>query len=446
MKNPFFDMVKLGTVGFLGIGKSSLALLKLLSGTGVGVILRDRKKIDVTTLPTGLNVLKIYEEDEEFSNISEDFLIFSPSVRRDRPELLEATGHGCIFSSDFEIFSRINNKPTFLVTGSDGKTTTTTLVSKILGHDFPAIGNIGEPMTPHLTDSSRGYVFEASSFMLNYYAPKAKRAAITSLSPNHLDWHGTFSEYKNAKIKAIENADEAVISADSSPIFEHFRNGKKLFSVTSVELSETRLKSDFNAELFYTIKDGYIIENRRKILCLSDLKKKEKYNVKNYLTALALTYGWANQDSAIKAISEFSGLPHRCEKFANIRGVEFINSSIDTSPDRTMATIDEMKNPLIILLGGRDKGLSFDELSEKIIARGDRAIVYGESGEKIKRSLCMGHCIFKNTFRDAVDHAMNIAHKGDTVLLSPACASYDEFSSFEERGNLFKKLVLSRFC
>ena len=444
MKNPFLELTSGRVVGFFGIGKSNLALLSLLAETDTPVILRSDKKIRRDILPEGLSVCGIFEGNEAVRNIREDVLIFSPSVRRDRAEFLVAEERGVELTSDFEIFLRYNKKPIFLVTGSDGKSTTTTLAAAMLGEDFPAIGNIGTPMTEALTQNARGFVIEASSFMLEYARPRARRAVLTSLSENHLDWHGGFEKYANTKICAIKNADEAVISADSPTIFDAF-SGKKIFAVCSQNFSEAELKKRFRAEVYYSTSDGCILRNGERIFDLSEAYRKEDFNIKNYLNALALTDGFATEERQKELIRSFRGLAHRCEIFAEMRGVKFINSSIDTSPERTISTLKSLSPGLIILLGGRDKNLDFTFLAALISARGDRPIIYGEAREKIAAALGKYPYICADNFRCAVARAMEIAKSSDTVLLSPGAASYDEFSNFEERGDSFKNLILSYF-
>lgn len=453
MKNPFLELTRGRVVGFFGIGKSNLALLTMLAGTGVPVILRSDKEIQREILPEGLNLVGIFEGDAAARDIREDLLIFSPSVRRDRAEFLAAKQRGCVLTSDFEIFLRYNEKPIFLVTGSDGKSTTTTLAASMLGADFPAIGNLGVPMTEALNMDARGYVIEASSFMLEYARPAARRAVLTSLSENHLDWHGSFEDYKIAKIGAIKGACEAVISADSPAIFDAFSDkemyakkmhdeGKEIFAVCSQNFSEDELKRSFRAKVYYSISDGYIVRNGERIFRLSEAYRREDFNIKNYMNALALTDGFADEERRRELIRGFRGLAHRCEIFAEIGGVKFINSSIDTSPERTISTLQSLPHGLIILLGGRDKNLSFAPLAALISARGDRPIIYGEAREKIALAFDTYPHICREFFREAVEIAKVSARPGDTVLLSPAAASYDEFSSFEERGNSFKSLIL----
>ena len=431
-----------GTVGFFGLGRSNAALMGLVP-RGREIILRSDEVIPIEAIPRGDQIGGIFQGRDAAKDIREDALIFSPSVRRDRQEFLSALGRGCVFTSDFEIFLRYNEKPLFLVTGSDGKTTTTTLISRILG--FPAIGNVGEPMTPHLGDGAEGYVVEASSFMLEYAHPRSRRAAITSLTENHLNWHYTMADYAGAKLRALDGADEAVISTDS-PLLLEAALPRKIFAACGVDGQAEAVARRLSAEVYFSLEDGYITKNGRRLIHASELRRGEKYNLKNYLTSLAMTDGFADEACALEVIRQFGGIPHRGERLGNFSGVEFINSSIDTTPSRTEATLRDMPEGIVILLGGRDKGLDFSRLSAVISRRGDRPIAFGEAEEMIAAAMGSRCMRAHGGLSDAVRKAREISRDGDTVLLSPAATSYDEFHSFEERGVEFKRLILQVFC
>lgn len=440
MKNPFLEFTKDKKVGLFGIGRSNIALMRLLAEEGREVTLRDEGKIDPTKIPKGLRVSGIYEGEAARQGIDEDILTVSPSVRRER---LGLQGKAVTVTSDFEIFLGYCKRPIYLVTGSDGKTTTTTLASRILGCGFPAIGNIGEPMTPHLTDGSSGYVIEASSFMLEYTEPRSRRAVITSFSENHLNWHSSLREYRAAKLRAIARTEEAVISLDS-PLFCP-RVGKRLFALTAVsDLGKARVK-DISAEFYYDVEGGYVRENGRRIFAIADLLRREEYNIKNFISAFALTRGEVSEERAISVIAEFSGLAHRGEIFLRKGGITFINSSIDTTPTRTIATLSGLDGGVILLLGGSDKGLDFSPLGNVISERGDRVIAFGETANKIKAAMPNETVKVCRGLLEAVGEALTLAKENDTVTLSPASASYDEFSDFEERGKAFKRWILEGF-
>ncbi len=448
MSKALFEFTKNKTVGFFGIGKTNLDLLGELSGSGIEITLRSDGKINRAKLPAELNIRAVYEGQNSTDSIHEDILFFSPSVKRDRTDFLCALGRGTVFTSDIEFFLSRNNSPLFLVTGSDGKSTTTALAERMLkteNSDAIAIGNIGRTATPLLRSVNTSFVLEASSFTLEYTAPRATRAVITSMTPEHLNWHCGYENYKRAKMRAFVNAKECVVSLDSPDLRELICN-KSFFALTSTTLSQKEMIRAYEADFYYCLEGGYITENGRRLLHINELKRQEEYNIRNYLSALALTKSYANESQALAVIREFSGLEHRCELFYSNRGVKFINSSIDTSPERSASTIKGLPGSLILLLGGKDKELELTPLINEISDRIKSALLFGRSGEKFYKSIPenISKKVFPSLY-EATVYAMKIAKAGDTVLLSPAAASYDEFQSFEERGDFFKKTVLQEF-
>ncbi len=444
MINQLLEYTSNRSVGFFGIGKSNCSLISEIARGSAKITLRSDEKIDRGTLPCA----RIFEGENSCRDIDEDVIFFSPSVRRDRRELLCALGRGVEFTSDIEFFLKHNKLPLFVVTGSDGKTTTTFLGAKMLDRsDLPtmAIGNIGEPASLHLGTEKGAFVMEASSFMLEYASPRSKRAAITSLTPEHLSWHYGYDSYKMAKKRAIDNADEAVISADCDDLVKMFAD-RQLFAVTGVNMSPSQMKSKFRAKYYFGVEDGYITENGRRLIATCRLKKQEIYNIKSYLSALALTKEYTDEDKALSIISTFSGIEHRGEIFLERHGVRFINSSIDTSPTRTAQTLSDIMGNIILLLGGRSKGLDYAPLKKAVNSSKIKKIIcFGEAGGEIYSALGKNGVLVEKSLGDAINMALESAEVGDTVLLSPACASYDEFSSFEERGLFFKSRVLSDF-
>lgn len=443
MKQQISEYTLNKSVGFFGIGKSNLALINEISKTNSNITLRSDGKID-KSLPHE----RIFEGRCSCDEITEDVIFFSPSVRRDRQEFLCALGRGVEFTSDLELFLKYNNQPLFTVTGTDGKTTTAFLGARILNQPnrtVTAIGNIGEPASLHIGENFGSFVLEASSFMLEYASPASERAVITSLSPEHLSWHYGYEEYKRVKMKALDNAKEAVVSSDSWDLVDLVR-GKKLFAVTGMNTSVYHMKNQISAEYYFGVENGYITENGRRLIAIKELKKAENYNVKSYLSTLALTRGYTDEDHALEIIADFGGIEHRGELFLLKNGVKFINSSIDTSPTRTAETLRATPGNIILLLGGRSKGLDYTPLKSAIKKSKIKAIIcFGEAGGEIFSSLEEREATIKKSLGEAVDATMEIAIENDTVLLSPACTSFDEFSSFEERGLFFKNRVFSSF-
>ncbi len=433
----------ISVAGFFGVGKSNIEIMKMLPSS-VRIILRSEGIIPKDALPRGINPWRVYSGERAFDELFEDVLFLSPSVRRERSEFSEAAARGVRFSSDLELFLSENKSKILAVTGSDGKSTTSTLTREMLKPtgDSLLLGNIG---TPFVTAIGRRNiklsVCELSSFQLSYCTPKAYRGAVTNITPNHLNWHKDLEEYKNTKLSLLDGSEYKIISADDK-ILADYGKGKALFAVTSYEKSQSELESEYNADFFFTVSGGNILKNGEKLISVSEILKNEEYNIKNLMTALALTEGIATPEIQRSVAKSFSGLPHRCELFAEFCGIKFINSSIDTSAQRTISTLNSLGKSIIIILGGRDKGLGYRSLAPLLKDHVKLAVLTGESREAVAADIKgSADTAVIEDFSEAVLFAASVAKSGDTVLLSPASVSYDAFSSFEKRGEKFKEII-----
>ena len=425
-------------IAFYGMGRSSLALLQYLPLEKCRVTLRSDKKIPRSLIPGFVFPDRIFEGERATEMLDEDIIVFSPSVKRDRAEFLKAKERGCIFTSDCEIFFEENKGDIFAVTGSDGKSTTATLANLLLsqGGQSTLIGNIGIPMTPNVGKSER-FVTELSSFMLEYTAPKSKRACLTSLSENHLDFHQTFENYKKTKISLLNSSDEFVI-ADSEDYI------KGAFGITSVKQSFKELRSKYNAEVYLTVEDLHIAKNGKKLFPINEAKRRGILDLKNLLMAIALTEGYLDTEAILRVAKEFSGLEHRQELFLSQGGVDFYNSSIDTSPERTVSTLSSIGREAVVILGGRSKGLDPSPLFSALKKYARYAIICGENREEIYDAVKGAtECIFPEDFSSAVRLGADLARECGALILSPASTSYDRFSDYESRGKEFKNIVRS---
>ena len=419
-------------VGFLGLGKSNLSLLSCLPLDNCAVTLRSEKKLNRADIPSHIKIEKILEGESAFCDLDEQILICSPSVRRERCK----SQREVIFTSDFEIFLEQNTKPLFAVSGSDGKSTTATLAHMLLDSSL-LVGNIGVPMTESLGKKCGYYVAELSSFMLQYASFSAKRACITNITPNHLDWHKSFEEYRDTKLSLLKSAEECIINADDKICGMH----KGAFGLVSDRQSFTELKKR-NTEIIITRGDSGIERNGELILPYSRIARKEAHNIKNLMMAVALTDGYTDNVRINEVAGSFSGLPHRCEVFLKKEGVEYINSSIDSSPARTVQTLESLGKRVVLLLGGRSKGVGYEALTESVRKYAERVLVFGENREEIYEALKnAASCEIYADLASATVRAIELESVCEAILLSPASTSYDAFSSFEERGNCFKKIV-----
>ena len=438
-------------IGFVGFGKSSRGVYDYLSRhMKFDATLRSDTSLSLSTLP---KFSKIICDNSALSGIDEDILFLSPSVRRDRPELICARERGTVISSDAELFFEANERDVYIVTGSDGKSTTAYITSELLkcsyGNAIPA-GNFGEALAPHLDDNENtAIVAELSSFQLNYFTPKSRRAVITNITENHLNWHKSYSEYISAKKNALIMTDAPILSYDNSETRKIAQESGKVFALFSLEKSEEELRREIKSELYLTLTNGYISISGEPILETSKIKARGRHNILNFMSAIALSYGKCDRKFIENFAKNFVGLPHRCETVGIYSGVKYINSSIDSSPKRTIATLDSLSERVILILGGRGKGLDFSELIPSLKAKTKQIILTGESGleilEVIKSEVDF-HLPYRyvSDFYDAIEYAILGAREGDTVLLSPASTSYNCFKNFEERGDAFKRYIKKR--
>ena len=422
-------------IGFLGLGASNRALLMLDRFSDCEITLRSRQMPDLSGLPRGLKIRRISVGDSWLDKIDEDMLIASPSVRRDRQELTNAVARGCVICSDAEIFFAENGLPTYGVTGSDGKSTTASLIGLILnksGVSCPVIGNIGQPMTPML---GRGDCFtvELSSFMLEYFAPRLDVGCITNITPNHLDWHASFEEYRAAKLRILKNAGRTVLPSSIGDADAVIGYGEEL----------AQLKKRRRAQVYYTSDREAIYRNGEQLLSLSDVARREEYNVKNLMMAMAVTDGLADIEAVRQVARNFHGLEHRCELFLSRDGVDYYNSSIDSTPERTAATLRSLCREAVIILGGRSKGLDYRILREVLKKYAAKVVITGENKNEIYGAIGMPDALLIDDFMEAVRVANETARCVGTLILSPASTSYDRFKNFEERGRFFKEIIVN---
>ena len=440
MKSLTTDFKDVKRVGIFGLGISNIGVLRFLSGRGdFDFILRSERSPD-RSVTDNFRFSGILTGADAFKPPFEDILFLSPSVNRRRREVAELLAHGVRLTSDAELFFELADRPVFAVTGSDGKSTATELTSLLLSERQTAkkCGNCGVSMLSALSEGADLFVSELSSFMLDGFSPRCERAIITSFSENHLDFHGSAEAYLAAKENIYKSCRECVISADldfSKSLIKKY----KPYAVVSQKRSFSELKST-KAELILTLRDGEIERNGQPMLKISDIRRKESYNIANFMSAMALADGYFSSEHLRDTARSFRGLSHRCESIGVFGGVEYIDSSVDSSPARTAATLEGLGRRVILLLGGRGKGLSYEPLSEPVAKYAAAVIIGGENREEIKCALagCNIPIYTADTLREQIEVAKAKASFGDTVLLSPASASFDQFENFEERANYFK--------
>lgn len=443
----FKQYVKDKKITVIGIGISNMPLIKYLVKLGAQVTACDKRdKNDLGKNYDELAPLGVrFSLGEDYlKNIDADIIFKTPGMRYDVKELNDAREKGTVVTSEMEVFFEVCPAHIIAITDSDGKTTTTTLTYKMMtkaGYKTWLGGNIGNPLLTQTEEMCEDdwVILELSSFQLHTMRKSPEIAIITNITPNHLDMHKDYQEYIDAKKNIMlyqgEN-DVLVVNADNditSQIGKEAKGELKTFSRT-------------NKNSQFYLEDGYICRRGEKVLDISTIKVPGMHNVENYMTAMAAVEGKVSDEDIREIAAEFEGVAHRIEFVREINGARYYNSSIDSSPNRTINTLRVFEGKNVILIsGGKDKGIPYDEIGEPIANGVKTLILIGATSEKIENAVKKTgkeiEIIKKDNYEDVVKCAYEKAKKGDIVLLSSASTSFDMFRNFEERGNLFKELV-----
>lgn len=453
----FFSSIQNKKVAFIGTGVTNTNIIKLFLSKNIDVTICDRKSAEqMGELYKKLADLGAkYILGETYLDTLTDFdVVFrSPGVYFNNPKLQEAIRNGVAVTSEMEVFFDLCPCKIYAVTGSDGKTTTTTIISELFkaeGKNVHIGGNIGKALLPIIEEIKDDdiAVVELSSFQLLSMRQSPDVCAITNITPNHLNVHGTMEEYISAKcnILAHQNAfSRAVLSYDNETArnLNYLVRGKlAYFSRYSKVYNGSFLNE--NGILCYN-DYGKITE----IMDMHDIKIPGMHNVENYLTAIAVTWGEVSLDTVRKVAKEFGGVEHRIEFVREINGAKYYNNSIASSPTRVLACLNSFDEKQIMIQGGSDKGISFEPMADAICEKVKVLILMGETREKIRDAVMASEkynpkntkIIIVKDMQEAVKTAYKYAEKGDIVSLSPACASFDMYRMFEDRGRHFKQLV-----
>lgn len=441
------------TVSVIGIGISNQPLLRLLLSRGISVTARDRKSREdlgiVAEQLEGLGCrLKLGEDYLE--DLQEDVIFRTPGMRPDLPELREAVRRGSTLTSEMEVFLEVCPCPVIAVTGSDGKTTTTTILSELLkktGRNVHVGGNIGHPLLAETgaMQPEDIAVLELSSFQLMTMTRSPHIAVITNLAPNHLDVHKDFQEYISAKENIFTHQsaqDIAVFNADNPITLEEAGRAvgrARLFS-RKQELEDGVF---LRGNAVIARHDG----TERQVMTVEDIKLPGVHNIENYLAAIAAVDGLV-PDGVIRDFARsFGGVEHRIELIRTRNGVRWYNDSIASSPSRTMAGLRSFREKVILIAGGKDKGISYESLGPVINDHVKLLLLCGATAEVIRRSVEQAdnyhglEILNVEDYQESVSLADRRAAEGDVVILSPASTSFDRFANFMERGRVFKEIV-----
>lgn len=451
----FFSQIKGKKIAMCGIGISNTPLILDFLKQGARVIACDRREREqVGELADRLEAagaeLKLGED--YLDNLEVDIIFRTPGMNFHLEELENARKRGIAVTSEMEVFFDLCPATIFAITGSDGKTTTTTLIAKMLEAEGKKVyvgGNIGNPLLPEIEKITADdfVVVELSSFQLISMRKSPDVAVVTNVTPNHLDIHKDMDEYVEAKKNILlhQNAFSRTVLNRDDEITEGFRKdvrGQSLgFSMTRRLHNGAWLDDNGFLHMAYRGVDVPII-NKKEIAVIGD------HNVSNYLAAITAVWGYVGVDSICKVAREFGGVEHRIEFVRELDKVKYYNDSIASSPTRTIAGLKAFPQKVILIAGGYDKHIPFEPLAPFVVERVKTLILCGATADKIEKCIrdfegYKGNppIIRAENLEEAVSLARENAEAGDIVTLSPACASFDAFPNFVARGNYFKELV-----
>ena len=449
----YLDSLQGKTVAVIGIGVSNRPLIELLAARGVSVTARDRQQRQAL----GDYAARLEEMgcrlclgEGYLDGLDEDVIFRTPGMRPDVPELAAAVARGSMLTSEMEVFFEVCPCPILAVTGSDGKTTTTTIIAELLrsaGKTVHLGGNIGHPLLAEtgIIRPEDVAVLELSSFQLMTMKRSPHIAVITNLSPNHLDVHKDFAEYIAAKENIFTHQctqDVAVFNADNSITArqaERAQGRARLFS----------RKNEVEDGVF--LRDGKIIARHdgqeRVVMAREDIRLPGEHNVENYLAAIAAVDGMVSDEQIATFARSFGGVEHRIELIRTLDGVRWYNDSIASSPSRTIAGLRAFPEKVILIAGGKDKGISYAELGPVVNDHVKLLLLCGATAGVIRQSVEQAEnyqgleIIDVEDYHQAADIARERAAEGDVGILSPASTSFDRFKNFMERGKAFKEVV-----
>ena len=442
-------------IAMCGIGVSNTPLIKTFIGAGATVFALDRREREAIGEVAGKiealgAILRL--GPDYMKNLDVDIIFRTPGMNFNSDELVQARGRGIAVTSEMEVFLDVCPGTVFAVTGSDGKTTTSTLIAKMLETSGKRVflgGNIGKPLLPEVNDmtDSDYIVVELSSFQLISMRKGANVAVVTNVAPNHLDVHKDMDEYIDAKrsIVAHQNAFSRTVLNYSDEITKSFSaqaRGQLLYFSMDEKMQNGAYLGD----------DGYLYMSYKgettKVIHKDEIAILGDHNVANYLTAITAVWGYVSIADIAKVAATFHGVPHRIEFVREVNGVKYYNDSIATSPTRTIAGLKAFDRKIILLAGGYDKHIPFEPMVPYIIEKVKTLILTGPTAQRIEQAVkaCPDYkgspkILHEDGLQSAVKTANEKAVSGDIVSLSPACASFDAFPNFAARGECFKDLV-----
>lgn len=454
--NEYVNSIKDKRIAVIGVGVSNTPLINLLLSCGCNVTVCDKRSLG----EMGMEALDLINRgaklklgEDYLEGLDHDIIFRTPGLMPFDPHLEAAKARGSLITSEMEVFFALCPCKTIAVTGSDGKTTTTTIISELLkaaGYRVHLGGNIGHPLLCEIPETVADdiAVLELSSFQLHSMYCKPNVAVVTNISPNHLDKHKDYQDYIDAKRAEFEHQnenDKLILNFDDehSAYYAHFAHAPVSY-----------FSDKHRVDRGVICENGLILRvngaEQQEIMGADEIKLPGEHNLLNYLAAFAAVEGLVSNEICRQVAMTFAGVEHRLEQVRVLNGVTYINDSIGTSPTRTSAGLHALKVKPIVIAGGYDKHIPFDGLGDELCKFAKRVFLTGDTAESIHKAIVNSPFYAESglevqlidDFKEAVLAASASAEPGDIVLLSPACAAFDRFKNFAERGKYFKEIVM----
>lgn len=455
----FNKEVKNKRIAIIGLGTSNIPLIDYFYELGAFISVfdnREKETIDteVAKKLEDYHIKGYFGKDNLKDLIGFDYIFRSPSCMPNIPEIEADVRRGAIVTSEIEKVLELSPSTIIGVTGSDGKTTTTTLIYNILkdaGYKCFLGGNIGMPLFTQIKDMRpEDYVvLELSSFQLMNMKVSPKISVVTNISPNHLNVHKDYQEYIDSKKNIYLHQGEdgiLVTNKDNSITKEFYKDAKgKVRFFSHKEVLDNGVIFDESDRVIKLCEDGV----RKHLIKQKDMKLKGEHNCENACAAISATLGLVKEDEMKNTIENFNGVEHRLEFVRELDGVKWYNDSIGTSPTRTIAGLNSYDEKIVLIAGGYDKHLDYEPIAKPIVDNVSKLILMGATADKIEKVVkdelareSKNMPIYKcSSLQEVIDKAREVATEGEVVLFSPASASFDLFKNFEDRGNQFKSIV-----
>lgn len=435
----FNERLKKSKIAIIGLGVSNMPLIDYLHELSCDVTIFSDNEIDESLLKYDYQV---YMGNDALSHLKGFDIIFrSPGCLPTRYEILSEIERGAYVTTEVSEVLKLSPCKIIGVTGSDGKTTTTTLIDLVLkecGYKTYLGGNIGTPLFTKIEEMNEDdiVILELSSFQLMDMDVSPNVSVITNISPNHLDKHKDYQEYIDSKLNIYKHGDGILVLNGDDEILKDLESNR-----------EIRYFSRYNKTNGFYYMDGYIWHDDKKIIDVKKIKMRGIHNYENICACLSAVYHMIDVDKAVEVICQFVSVPHRLEFVREIDGVKWYNDSVSSSPSRTIAGLESFSEDIVLIAGGYDKNLDYQVLVEPILKKVSKLILFGSTSDKIYTSI-------KDTGRDSeieiylCDNLSEVIYKakevsipGEVVLFSPGSASFDMFKDFADRGIKFKDLV-----